>query len=82
MIVGTILNKLNDKSYATEQLVFRVADDQVVSTLQSEMEAFIAGVDEIEQPNEEFNFEENYYRGQLLEKSVNADGFVMDLFCW
>lgn len=75
--VGTILNKRSEEESVTEQLVFRAADEHVVSTLQSDIEdeVFVAGLEETEKFNEEFNFDENYYPGQLLDQNVSAEGF-------
>ncbi|MGE6377999.1 hypothetical protein [Peribacillus muralis] len=75
--VGTILNKGLAEATTTEQLVFRAADDFVVSTIQSEIEdeVFAAAAEENEKFNQEFNFDENYYPGQLLDQDVNAEGF-------
>jgi hypothetical protein len=72
--VGTIINQDSETRFT--QHVLQAADETVVSLLESEYEKEAVDALNVEEENQrfeqEFNFDENYRPGQLLEENVET----------
>ena len=75
---GYLVNETTENdSTVYHQTIFRAADEQTVSMLESTLtkEVVAANKEQEARSKEEYNFDENYYPGQLLEQ-VNSEGML------
>lgn len=72
--VGIVV--LENEDGTINQLSLRAANDEVVSTIKSDLdtELLIAAEEANEKFDQEFNFDENYVPGQLLNEEVTTEG--------
>lgn len=76
--IGFLVNEQTvEGSKEYRQIIFRAANEQTVSIIENTLtnEVFVANKETQSKFKEEYNYDENYYPGQLLDQ-VNAEGFT------
>ncbi|MEQ6357314.1 hypothetical protein ABNX05_22115 [Lysinibacillus sp. M3] len=77
-ITGYLVNETTEgDSTVIHQIIFREANDTIVSIIENSVteEVFAANKEQESSFKEEYNYDENYYPGQLLEQ-INTEGVV------